>query len=149
MSTDARVLLKGKISVRQVENFLKNQLGLEVSVNTDTRVYKHYLMDSNIVDTTVYLGVEGVETVTSSMLNFTYKGAYCTLYYDYRDTVPVYKDIVELGISLGDMGIAGEVTRISSVSNEPHIEVMTALAKYFRGYIDENDCDEFGYHKVK
>lgn len=142
MREDTQVKIAGKVSVEAVIEALKTELGIEATDNTSTKTTQYDL------DDTIYQGSEtGVKSV-AGIISFEYKGEQHDLFYYHTEFVFVSKESLEMAIKPNDMSLSSEVTYLTLGYNGNSVEIMTALAKHFDGYIDEDDCDEHGYHKV-
>ena len=143
MSVDTRVLIAGKVSVEAVVEALKTELGVVPTDNTRRETSYH------IEDDIIYLSKTGEEKRVVGFISFEYKGERRNLFYYHTNIVFVSKENLELAIKLNNLNLAGEVTNLRLGYDDNAVEILTALAKRFNGYIDENDCDAHGYHKVE
>lgn len=144
MGVDTKVRIVGNVSAESVVEALKTELGIEATsdIETTTRYY------DNDDDEVVFLGEKGEEQLTMGNISFEYKGDKRNLFYWHSDMVWVDKPTVERAIKNNAIELIGETTTLSLSLYGDAVEIMTALAKHFDGYIDENDCDDIYYHKV-
>ena len=144
MGVDTKVKIVGNVSVESVIEALKTELGIEATDHTETKIYHYESGEGDVI----FLGEEDEEKCLSGFISFEYKGDKRNLHYLHSDIVWVDKYSLEQAIKHNAIELAGETTTLSLSSYGGAVEIMTALAKHFDGYIDENDCDDIYYHKV-
>ena len=147
MSVDTRAQFLGKLDADALLSFIKENIdpNAKSTIETEERT-----IDSKYHDGVIFLGEkEGVENRTSGFIDYTYNGENCKLYYIHRDTIWLDKDIFEKNIKQGTPELNGEVTELSLGYNATAVEVMRKVAEFFGGYIQEKDCSNGWFHKVK
>lgn len=77
-----------------------------------------------------------------------YRGEYRQIFYYYDSRFVLNPEEVERNIDKGYPEFNRDFTTLSLGMDRNAIDLFTELARYFGAYIDEDDCDEYFYHKV-
>jgi len=71
-----------------------------------------------------------------------------SLFYHYDSRLILDPEEIERNLDCGLPEFNQPITTLSLGMNPDAVTLLTQLARYFDGYIDEDDCDAYCYHKV-
>lgn len=71
-----------------------------------------------------------------------------SLFYHYDSRLILDPEEIERNLDRGLPEFNQPITTLSLGRNPDAVTLLTQLARYFDGYIDEDDCDAYCYHKV-
>lgn len=147
MGVDTKVKFIGKLDVKKLFEFIKNEIDAN-AVNNITQEKR--FLDSKYHKNIIFMGeIEGYETTTSGFIRLEYNGESRSLHYFHEDTLWMDKNVFEENIKNGTPEFNGETTTLSLGYNENAIAIMKKIAEHFGGYIDEYDCDSEWFYKVE
>ena len=78
-----------------------------------------------------------------------FRGEYRQLFYHYDSRFILDPEEIERNINKGYPEFNRDFTTLSLGMDQNAIDLLTEVARYFNGYIDEDDCDSMFYHKVR
>lgn len=149
MANDTKVAFLGRVSVDEIINALTN---LGVSVLSNGIVLKEPTTQPKTTT------VEGVsypilyrnnENIRENgFIHLELRGNIRSLFYHYDSRFILDPEVVESNLNRGLPEFNQPITTLSLGMDKDAVDLFTELARYFGGYIDEDDCDTYYYHKV-
>lgn len=149
MANDTKASFLGQVSVDEVISALTNLgvsvLGTNIAVKTPSTRPKTTTVNS-LPCPILYRNNEDFNEhgfITVAFNNTTRNIFYC---YDSRFVLNPVE--IELNLDRGLPEFNQPRTTLSLVRNPDAVTLLTQVARYLGGYIDEDDCDAHYYHKV-
>lgn len=147
MSVYTKAKFVGKLDANALLGFVKENIDPNAESTIETEERKVALKFHNKV---IFLGKKkGVENLTSGFIHLACNEEIHSLLYFHHDTVWLDKNSFEQNIKNGTPELNSEVTELSLGFNATAVEVMTKIAEFFGGYVQENDCSDKWFHKVE
>lgn len=149
MANDTKMAFLGHLSVDEVLNAL-NFLGVSV-LKTDVEVKQNKSRPKttkvgDIVCPIVYR--DNVNFKEYGYIHIFVHGVNRSIFYHYNSQFILDPEDFERNLDRGLPEFNQPVTTLSLSMDSDAVTLLTQLARYFDGYIDEDDCDAHYYHKV-
>lgn len=149
MANDTKVAIPGRITVDEVINALES-LGVFV-IKTEVEVKENTSRPK-----TTKVGDVACPIVYRDNANFKeygyidifVNGVDRSIFYHYNSQFVLDPEEFERNLDRGLVEFNQSMTTLSLGMNPDAVSLLTQLARYFDGYIDEDDCDDYYYHKV-
>ena len=156
MANDTKVAIPGRVTVEKLIEGLNWLSRFPISEN---EVIKNdvELKDFNTRPKTKTLGgvpcpiiyCKNENLLEYGFITILYRGEYRQLFYHYDSRFILDPENIERNIDNGYPEFNRDFTTLSLGMDQNAIDLLTEVARYFDGYIDEDDCDNQYYHKVQ
>lgn len=150
MANDTKAAFIGRVSVEDILNAL-NFLGVQV-LNTDVEVKvpstrPKTVTVNKLACPILYRNNENFSEY--GFINIAFNNTTRNLFYHYTSSFVLDPEAIEVNLERGLPEFNQPMTTLSLSMDNDAIELLTALARYFGGYVDEDDCDANYYYKVQ
>lgn len=149
MANDTKAAFLGQVSVSEVINALTtlgvSVLGTNIEVKTPSTRPKTTTVNG-LPCPILYRNNEDFKEY--GFITVAFNNTTRNIYYYYSSRFVLDPEEIERNLDRGLPEFNQPVTTLSLGMNPDAVTLLTQLARYFDGYIDEDDCDEHYYHKV-
>lgn len=150
MANDTKVAIPGRVSVERVINaigfigaqFIKDEVELK---EFDNRPKTKTL--GGIPCPIIYCKNENL--LEYGFITILFRGEYRQIFYHYDSRFILDPETIEQNIVNGYPEFNRDFTTLSLGMDQNAIDLLTEVARYFDGYIREDDCASMFYHKVQ
>lgn len=149
MANETKMAFIGRLPVVEVLNAL-NSLGVTV-LNSDVILREPTAQPkTTTVNGTSYpiLYRKGENIRENGFIHLEFGDNIRGLFYHYDSHFILDPEEIERNLDRGLPEFNQPITTLSLGMDLDAITLLTQLARYFDGYIDEDDCDDYYYHKV-
>lgn len=149
MANDTKMAFIGRLPVVEVFNAL-NSLGVTVLSSDVVLKEPTAQPKTTTVNGTSYpiLYRKGENIRENGFIHLEFRDNIRSLFYHYDSRFILDPEEMELNLNRGLPEFNQPITTLSLGMDKDAVDLFTELARYFGGYIDEDDCDEYFYHKV-
>lgn len=149
MANDTKAAFLGRISVDEVLNAL-NFLGVPVLSNDVILKEPTARPKTTTVEGVSYLILyRNNENIRENgFIHIDLRGNVRSLFYHYDSRFILDPEVVDSNLNLGLPEFNQPITTLSLGMDSDAVALLTQVARYLGGYIDEDDCDASYYHKV-
>lgn len=149
MANDTKAAFIGHLSVVEVINAL-NSLGVTVLSSDVVLKEPTTKPKTTMVNGTSYpiLYRNNENIRENGFIHLEFRGNIRSLFYHYDSHFILDPEEIELNLNRRLPEFNQPITTLSLGMDKDAVDLLTELARYFGGYIDEDDCDAHYYHKV-
>lgn len=154
MANDTKVAFLGHVSVTEIVNalesvsrFIGDLSVLNVNVGVDEPTTHPKTTTVNGVSCPI-LYLNGEDFKEYGFIDISVNGTTRNIFYHYNSRFILDPEEIEANLDCDLPEFNQPITTLSLGMDSVAVTVLTALAHYLGGYIDEDDCDDQYYHKV-
>ena len=149
MVNDTKLAFIGRLPVVEVLNAL-NSLGIVVLSSDVVLKEPTAQPKTTMVNGTSYpiLYRKGENIRENGFIHLEFGDSIRSLFYHYDSRFVLGPEEIERNLDCGLPEFNQPITTLSLGMDSDAVTLLTQLARYFDGYIDEDDCDAHYYHKV-
>ena len=149
MANDTKMAFIGRLPVIEVLNALNslgvNVLSSDVVLKEPTAHPKTTTVDG-VSYPILYRNNENLRE--NGFIHIEFRGNVRSLFYHYDSRFILDPEVVESNLNRGLPEFNQPITTLSLGMDPDAVALLTQVARYLGGYIDEDDCDTSYYHKV-
>lgn len=150
MANDTKVAIPGRVSVERVINaigFVGAQFIKDEVERKEFDTFPKTKTLGGVSCPIIYCGNENLHEY--GFITVLFRGEYRQLFYSYDSRFILDPEEIERNIDNGYPEFNRDFTTLSLGMDQNAIDLLTEVARYFNGYIQEDDCASMFYHKVR